>query len=168
MSSFAIFGGFMISIYFMCKTFVHFCANYEAEKTIAEDLYTLNHSTVSSGAKSAQIHSSVTSQSRNDMSAWEWFFCCCCDGSRNRRGVWEEAQKKLRAETDLVEMVQVLRMVKFMRELNEDKGKFNDLIRYDKMYRVKVPSEASFELKSNSAILREEATARELSSENAL
>jgi hypothetical protein len=60
-SSFAIFGGFMISIFFMCKTFVHFCANYEAEKTIADDLYTLNHSTVSSGAKSAQIHSSVTS-----------------------------------------------------------------------------------------------------------
>jgi len=102
------------------------------------------------------------------MSAWEWFFCCCCDGSRNRRMVWDEAQKKLRAETDLVEMIQVLRMVKFMRELNDDKGKFNDLIRYDRQYRTKVPAEAAFELKSNPAILREEATAKELSSENAL
>jgi len=51
----------MISMYFLCKIFVHFCANYEAEKTIADQLYTLNHSTVSTGAKSAQIHSSVTS-----------------------------------------------------------------------------------------------------------
>ena len=46
-------------------------------------------------------------------------------------------------------MIQVLRMVKFMRELNEDKGKFNDLIKYDRQYRVKVPAEADFELKSN-------------------
>jgi len=51
-------------------------------------------------------------------------------------------------------MIQVLRMVKFMRELNEDKGKFNDLIKYDRQYRVKVPAEADFELKSNATIQR--------------
>jgi hypothetical protein len=52
-SSWAIFGGFLISIYFTCKMFVHACANYEAEKAIADDLYTLNHSTTESGSKSA-------------------------------------------------------------------------------------------------------------------
>ena len=61
-----------------------------------------------------------------------------------------------------------MRMVKFMRELNVDKGKYNDLIKYNRNYRVVVPSEANFPLKSNPAILREEQKAREMTNNNPL
>jgi len=50
----------------------------------------------------------------------------------------------MKTETDLVEIVQAIRMVKFMRQLNDDKGELNSLIKYDKEYRIRVPAEIDF------------------------
>jgi len=53
------------------------------------------------------------------MNAIEWMFCCCC-GKEGRRETFNRSQTRMKGETDLVEIVQAIRMVKFMRQLNDD------------------------------------------------
>jgi len=50
-----------------------------------------------------------------------------------------EAREKVEAEMDLAEMIQAVRMTKFLRQLNDDKGYFNPLIAYSFRYRVNAP-----------------------------
>ena len=65
-------------------------------------------------------------------------------------------------------MVQTLRMVKFMRQLNEDKGEFSDLVRYAKQYRVEVPEGAEWTQKRNAQVDMDSAKANRLKGENRL
>jgi len=51
-----------------------------------------------------------------------------------------EARDKVEAEMDLAEIIQAIRMTKFLRQLNEDKGFFSPLIAYSNRFRVNAPS----------------------------
>jgi hypothetical protein len=65
---------------------------------------------------------------------------CCGGGSKGayRSKLSEEATKKVNMETDLSEMVKLMREVKFLRKLSSDGGDFSSLIRYSLEYRHKV------------------------------
>ena len=91
---------------------------------------------------------------------------CCRDAPKDK--AFEEARNKMHRETDLAEMVQTLRMVKFMRQLNEDKGEFSDLVRYSKQYRVEVPDGAVLPQKRNAQVDMDSAKANRLTGENHL
>ena len=51
----------------------------------------------------------------NDLGWLEWLCCCCCKNGKHT--AFEQVQTKMQSELDLAEMVQTLRMVKFMRSL---------------------------------------------------
>ncbi len=71
----------------------------------------------------------------------------------------------MKGETDLVEMVQALRMVKFMRQLNDDKAEMSSLVKYDKQYRIRVPAEIDFPAKSTISIQRDKKLVDKLTGE---
>jgi hypothetical protein len=72
----------------------------------------------------------------------------------------------MKGETDLVEIVQAIRMVKFMRQLNDDKAEMSSLVKYDKKYRIRVPAEIDFPSKSNYSIQRDKKLVDKLTGES--
>lgn len=90
--AFAICGGFLIAIYFICNAFVVACTRYEGEKYIADQLYVYNAKETNATPvldRSGDVKTAVNSQYHNNMSAFEWLFCCCCTGSAGRRHAFE-------------------------------------------------------------------------------
>lgn len=72
----------------------------------------------------------------------------------------------MKGETDLVEIVQAIRMVKFMRQLNDDNAEMSSLVKYDKKYRIRVPAEIDFPSKSNYSIQRDKKLVDKLTGES--
>lgn len=83
----------------------------------------------------------MTLQYANNTNICERFFsciCCCCMKSAKSE-TFCEAREKVEAEMDLGQMIQAVRMTKFLRQLNEDKGHFSPLIAYSSRFRVQAP-----------------------------
>jgi len=57
--SFAIFGGFLICMYFICYAFVYGCVRYEGEKILTDNLYIYNSDKSSSGNSQADVKSAI-------------------------------------------------------------------------------------------------------------
>lgn len=158
-ASLALFGGFLVSCFYVLWIFVGACQRFESDKAVIDDLYTLNPEGQTVDKKDA-VHSAIRFQRVNNLSAFEYVLCCCCESKK--RDVYHTTEEKLRHEADLAEMVQTLRQVKFMRQLNEDKGRYNDLVKYGKEYRVNVPQGAHFPDKTSIRIDADAAKAQTL------
>jgi len=86
----------------------------------------------------------VTLQQNNNTNLCERFLsvvCCCLykGPGLKKSETFVDAREKVEAEMDLAEMIQAVRMTKFLRQLNEDKGYFSPLIAYSFRYRVNAP-----------------------------
>lgn len=57
-------------------------------------------------------------------------------------------------------------MVKFMRQLNDDKAELSSLVQYDKQYRIRVPTEIDFPVKSTHAVQRDKKLVDKLTGES--
>jgi len=82
----------------------------------------------------------VTLQQTNTTNVCERFFSCLCCGlcksGHVKSETFVEAREKVEAEMNLAEMFQAVRMTKFLRQLNEDRGRFSPLIAYSSLFRV--------------------------------
>jgi len=59
--TFAIFGGFLICIYFICYAFVYGCVRFEGEKILTDRLYILNTGNTGSGDSRTDVKAAINS-----------------------------------------------------------------------------------------------------------
>lgn len=163
----ALFGGFVITCYSVLSMFVCCFRRFEGEKMLTDELYTINPEQRPEDKKE-EVNFVVRNQRENPINSFEWIFCGCCFDAR-RQQTFEDMQAKLHRETDLAEMVQTLRLVKFMRSLNDDSAKLSDLVRYSTEYRVPVPAHSGdFPEKRNLAVEGDCALARTLTGKDSV
>lgn len=148
----ALFGGFMGAVWLVSELFVTLFDRFEAEKGFVNDLTVFSGDTTNLASKKEQTVAIVTTQQLNSTNFVDRVHGCCCSCLCRKKHVKQEtfceAREKVEAEMDLAQMIQTVRMAKFLRQLNEDNGHFSPLIAYQSQFRLEA---AGFPVKAEDA-----------------
>ena len=114
----------MGAVWLISELFVTCFDRFEGEKGFVNDLTVFSGNTRNVSSKKEQTIDAVTFQHNNNTNVCERFFsclcCCICRGGHAKSETFCEAREKVEAEMDLAQIIQAVRMTKFLRQLNED------------------------------------------------